>query len=136
MDILKMGAELLSQKTGGNADGDAVQAALGSLLGNGDNLDLAGLLSGLQSGGLAEIAASWLGDGENAPVSASQLQDLLSGDKLGQLASALGTDEGSVLSGLQEALPQMVDKSSSGGGLLDAVGGLGGVADLAKGFLK
>ena len=47
-------------------------------------------------------------------------------------ASQLGTDEGSLLDGLKDALPQMVDKASSGGSLLDSVGGLGG---LAKKFL-
>lgn len=140
MDILKMGAEILGKQLSGGgqeADTSAVQEALGSVLGgSGDGIDLGGLLGNLQSSGLAEVAGSWLGDGDNAPISASQLQDLLGSDKIGQLASALNSDEGSVLSGLQDAIPQMVDKSSSGGSLLDAVGGLGGVADLAKGFFK
>ncbi len=140
MDILKMGAELLGQKLGdqgGAAGTDAIQSALASVLGGGEGgLDIGSLVSGLQQGGLAELAGSWLGDGENAPISASQLRDVLGSDKIGQLASQLGSDEDSILSGLQDAIPQMVDKSSSGGSLLDAVGGLGGVADLAKGFLK
>jgi len=135
MDIMKLGTQLLLSKVGGNADSSAVQNALGGLLGNGDAPDMGGLISGLQSKGLGDIAGSWLGDGDNSPISAEQLKGAVDGNKLSQLASALGTDEGSVLSGLQDAMPQMVDKASSGGSLLDSIGGLGGAAKLAKGLL-
>ena len=52
--------------------------------------------------------------------------------KISQAAAELGTDEGSLLNGLSQALPQMIDKSSSGGSLLDAVGGLDGALNMAK----
>lgn len=138
MDILKIGAGLLAQKLGGGAaqDEGAVQSALAGALGDGEGMDIAGMLGGLQGGNLAEIAGSWLGDGENQAVSADQVKEMVGSDKISQLAQQLGQDEGSVLSGLQEALPQMVDQGSSGGGLLDSLGGLGGVANLAKGLLK
>ena len=137
MDIMKLGTQLLMSKLGGggSADSGAVQNALGSLLGNGETPDIGSLLTGLQSGGLGDIANSWLGDGDNAPISADQLKNVVDGNKLSKLASVLGTDEGSVLSGLQEAMPQMVDKASSGGSLLDSIGGISGVAKFAKGLL-
>ena len=138
MDILKLGTELLMSKvgSGGQTDLGAVQAALSSLIGQGDSLDIAGLVSGMQSGGLGEIAQSWLGDGDNSPISTDQIKNVIEENKLSQLASVTGTDENSILSGLQEVIPQMVDKSSKGGSLLDSIGGLGGVAALAKNFLK
>ncbi len=134
---MKLGTQLLMSKLSGgaNADSGAVQNALGSLLGNGKTPDIGSLLSGLQSGGLGDIAKSWLGDGDNAPISADQLKNVVDENKLSKLASVLGTDEGSVISGLQEAMPQMVDKASSGGSLLDSIGGISGVAKLAKGLL-
>ena len=137
MDIMKLGTQLLMSKLGGgtNTDSDTVQNALGSLLGDGEMPDIGGLLSGFQSNGLGDIAKSWLGDGDNAPISTNQLKNVVDGNKLSKLASVLGTDEGSVLSGLQEAMPQMVDKASSGGSLLDSIGGISGVANLAKGLL-
>ena len=138
MDLMKLGTQLLMSKLGGNAQGNssAIQAALGGLLGNGDSPDMAGLVNSLQSGGLGDIAQSWLGDGDNAAISADQIKNVVDSNKLSDLAAAAGTDENSILSGLQEAMPQMVDKASSGGSLLDSVGGLAGVASLAKGFLK
>lgn len=133
MDIMKLAQGMLAQKLGGN--NAAVGAVLNNLIGQGDSMDLGGLVSGFQEKGLGDVASSWLGDGENAPVSADQLKDVLGGEQIAQAASQLGTDEGSLLSGLQDALPQLVDKASSGGSLLDSVGGVGGLAGMAKKFL-
>ena len=136
MDIMNIGKALLAQKLGGN--NAMIEAAMGSLLGGGQQgggLDIGNLVSGMQAKGLGDVASSWLGDGENASISPDQLKDVLGQDKIAAAAEQLGTDEGSLLDGLKDALPQMVDKSSSGGSLLDSVGGLGGVANMAKKFL-
>lgn len=134
MDILQMGAELLKNSMGdeGNQNTEAVSDVLKKLIGSGDEFDLAGMVSTIQSGGLASIASSWLGDGSNEAVSESQVRDVIGGDKIAEAAAQLGTDENTLLAGLSEALPQIVDQSSSGGSLLDAVGGLGGAMDMVK----
>jgi uncharacterized protein YidB (DUF937 family) len=44
------------------------------------------------------------------------------------MATELNTDENSLLDSLKEVLPQIIDKSSSGGSLLDSAGGLLGMA--------
>ena len=77
----------------------------------------------------------WLGDGGNASVSDSQVRDMIGSDKITEAAAQLGTDENSLLAGLTKVLPEMVDRSSSGGSLLDAIGGLDGAVDMAKKFL-
>ena len=137
MDVMKLATGLLAKKLGGNLGGAALNQAMGRLLGQSKEggLDIGNLVNGLQSKGLGDVASSWLGDGENAEISADQLKDVLGGEKISQAAAELGTDEGSLLAGLQDAIPQMVDKSSSGGSLLDSLGGLGGVANMAKKFL-
>lgn len=135
MDILELGAKLLKDKLGGaGGDDKEVASALGGLIGGGEGkLDLGGLVEKFKSGGLADLAESWLGDGENAGVSADQVKKALGDDKVKEMAAKLGSDENSVLDGLKDALPQMIDKSSSGGSLLDS---LGGIAGLAKKFMK
>jgi uncharacterized protein YidB (DUF937 family) len=90
------------------------------------------MISAMQSGGLTSVVASWLGDGGNAAVSDSQVRDVIGSDKITEAAAQLGTDENSLLAGLTQVLPEMVDKSSSGGSLLDAIGGLDGAMDIAK----
>jgi len=133
MDVMNLAKGLLAQKLGGNSD--AIGGILNSLIGGGNSADIGGLVNGLKEKGLGDVADSWLGDGDNAEISADQLKDVLGGEKVAAAAAELGTDEGSLLDSLKEAIPQMVDKSSSGGSLLDKVGGLGAVAGMAKKFL-
>lgn len=131
MDMMDLAKGMLAKKLGG--DSDAMSAVVGNLLGQGGGgLDLGSLVSGLQSKGLGDVAESWLGDGENASISADQIKDVLGGEKIAAAAAELGTDEGSLLSGLQDALPQIVDKSSRGGSLLDSLGGAAALGGLAK----
>lgn len=139
MDIMKIGAQLLASKLGGNADTNNIQSAIGGLLGGNNSeggLDIGGLVSNLQNGGLSNIAESWLGDGDNEEISEEQVESLFGSEKIQEVASQLGTDQGSLLSSLKDTLPQIVDKSSSGGSLLDSIGGVSGLAGLANKFLK
>ena len=139
MDLLQMGAQLMAQQLGGstNASSDSLQKVLGSLIGDGDSLNIGSLIEKMQSdgSGLADIARSWLGDGDNAAISASQLRDVIDTDQLQKSAAELGTNQDSLMDILTQAIPQMVDSGSQGGSLLDSIGGLGGIANLAKGFL-
>ena len=130
MDFMNLAKSMLAQKLGG--DSDAIGGVMDSLLGGGDKADLGGLVSGMKEKGLGDIASSWLGDGDNADISPDQLKEVLGSEKVAEAAAKLGTDEGSLLDGLKDALPQMIDKSSNGGSLLDSVGGIGGLAGMAK----
>ncbi len=139
MDIMKLGTQLLMSKLGGTANAGGIEAALSGLLGSENSgnggLDLGSLVSKMtseQGGGLQNLAASWLGDGANEAISGEQIKSLFGNDKIAQFASQLGIDENSAAESLSDAVPQMVDKSSSGGSLLDAVGGIEGALNLAK----
>lgn len=142
MDLMKLGTQLLMNKLNVDADGDGtpdgIMGALSGLIGgdNGD-LDLSSIVSKMHSGDneLSGTLASWLGDGENAPISVDQITALFGSDKLADFAGRLNLDPGAAAEKLSEALPEIVDQSSSGGSLLDSVGGLGGALDLAKKFL-
>ena len=138
MDLLQMGAQIMAQQLGGNADPDSLQHTLNGLIGDGDSMDIASLVAKMQagSGGLGDVVQSWLGDGDNAAISASQLQDVIDTDRLQQSAAELGTDQDSLLEMLANTVPQMVDNGSKGGSLLDSLGGIEGVANLAKGFFR
>lgn len=142
MDLMKLGTELILSKLGNSTSESGISSALSSLLGGTNSgeggLDLGSLVSNMigNGGGLENIVGSWLGDGDNEAVSATQIKDILGGDKISEFASKLGIDEDLAADSLAEAVPQMVDKGSSGGSLLDAVGGVDGVLNLAKKFLS
>lgn len=138
MDMMKLATQLLASKLGGNADNSMVESVIGGLLGGsgGKGMDLGSIVGNLQNSGLGDIASSWLGDGDNEHISREQISGMLGSDKVAQAAEALGADQNDLLRGLQNMLPQVIDKSSSGGSLLDSVGGIGGLAGLASKFLK
>jgi len=129
MDLMKLGTQLLASKLGSGANSGAVASALGGLLSGGEGQsNLGGIISAMQGKGLGSIAESWLGDGNNADISSDQVREVVGSDKIAAMASELNTDEGSILDGLKDALPQIIDKSSRGGSLLGDAGGLLGMA--------
>ncbi|MFT4635085.1 MAG: hypothetical protein ACI854_001242 [Arenicella sp.] len=140
MDMMKLATQLLASKLGDSTgqSNDMVENVIGSLLGGAESsgIDLGSLVGNLQNSGLGDIAKSWLGDGDNSGISQLQIESMLGSDKIQNAAQALGANQSDLLRGLQDILPQLVDKSSSGGSLLDSVGGIGGLASLAGKFLK
>ena len=133
MDLMQLGTQLLANQLGSGANSDAITKALGGLLSDSSGkLDLGSLVTAMQGMDLGSIAESWLGDGDNADISTDQVRQVVGNDKVAAMASELETDEDSVLNGLKDALPQIIDKSSVGGSLLDNPGDL---LNLAKKFL-
>ena len=137
-DLLKMGASAFmnsnrSGETGSGLDLSSLTSALSGLTGDSDEggLDIGSLLSKMQGGGMAEMAQSWLGDGENQPMEDNQVSEMFGADKISQFASRLGMSESEAIGGLRDAMPQMVDNASSGGSILDSIGGIGGAINLA-----
>ena len=134
MDILKMGAEMLTQKLGSSVGTEGMMSALSGLLGDGKGgIDLAGLASKMMaSGDLASLAKSWLGDGANQNMSPASLMSVLGENKIADFAGKVGVDTTTAANGLSDVLPTLMDKASSGGSLLDSVGGAGGLLGMAK----
>ena len=136
-ELLKMGATLFSKSNlsgdaGSNLDINSLASALSSLSGSGGSFDFGALINNLDSGGLGDLAKSWLGDGANASISPEQLSNVLGSDKIAAFASQLGISEAEAAGGLSEAIPEMVNNASSGGSLLDSIGGVEGALGLAN----
>ena len=133
MDILKLATDLFMQKVGGgNLDAATVQGALAGLLGDGGQVDIAGIVDKLQGSGLAALATSWLGDGGNAPMVPAQVLEIFGQGQIADFAATTGIETERAAGGLAAMLPELVDKCSSGGSLLDAVGGAGGLLGAAS----
>lgn len=128
MDFMKLGQELLGDKMG---DLGGVMEALSGLT-SGEGLDIAGIADKLKESGLSDQVSSWLGDGDNAPVSADQLTSAFGPDKINEMASKLGVDAGSAAETLSQVMPSIMDKMSSGGNLLDSFSAGGDPMDIAK----
>lgn len=136
-ELLQLGATLFSKSnlsgdTGSNLDIGTLVTALSGLSSEGGNFNLGSLVNNMDAGGLGSIAKSWLGDGANTGISPEQIISALGSNKIDGFASQLGLSTEEAAGGLSEALPQMVDKASSGGSLLDSLGGVEGVLGMAN----
>ena len=65
---------------------------------------LGDLIGKFQQGGLGDAAASWVGSGQNMPVSADQITDVFGGDMLSKIASQLGVSHGEAAGQLSQLL--------------------------------
>ena len=139
-DLLKMGATaFMNSRNSGDAGsgldlGSLTSALSGLTGGNSDNggFDIGSILGKMQGGGMADMAQSWLGDGDNEPMEDDHVVNMFGSDKISEFASQLGLSESEAIGGLRDAMPQMVDNASSGGSLLDSIGGIGGAINMAS----
>ena len=107
--LLQIALQMLTGGSGqpGGAAGGGGLGGLGSLGALGG---LGGLIQAFQRNGLGEQMQSWIGTGQNLPVSADQLQQVLGADTLSQISQQLGMSSGQASSGLAELLPQLIDR--------------------------
>ena len=106
--------------SGGGGLGSVLGSALGGGGAGGGGLGgLGGLIGALTQGGLGNAASSWVGTGQNLPVSAEQLQSALGGSDggglLAQLAQQAGMSHGEAANGLSQILPGLIDKLTPDG---------------------
>ncbi|MFF1452416.1 YidB family protein [Streptomyces sp. NPDC058274] len=112
---------------GGNVLGALLQSlGGGGTVGNGSN-PLGGLLDMLAKSGLADQAQSWVGTGENKPVTGEQVQQALPDGTLQKVADQAGVTPEQAADHLAQSLPQAVDKLTPEGRIPT-----GSLADLVK----
>ena len=111
---------------------------------------LIGVLGGLlaQSGGLQGLAnkfaqsgqgnafQSWVGMGENQPVSSNQIQSAIGSDQVNALAAKLGVDPAQASHFLAEYLPKVVDKLTPEGKVDPTADHQQGLANLIPSLLQ
>ncbi|MBE2895554.1 DUF937 domain-containing protein [Pasteurellaceae bacterium HPA106] len=117
----KVVGSVLSGLLGQGKSGQSVQAMqlINALLNSQGGLQ--GLLAKLQQGGLGDLVQSWLGQGENKPVSPQEIDHALGSKELEQAAQQAGLENKHQASDLlSQFLPQIVDKFSPNGHLNDA----------------
>ena len=78
---------------------------------------LGGLVNKLKQGGLGDVVNSWVGSGQNQPVSPKQLSPALGSDIIKALAQRSGLSEEEITKQLSQVLPGVVDKLTPAGRL-------------------
>ena len=121
MGLLDSVAGAVLGKVLGGSQGGVGQIAMDMLNNSGG---LGGLLDKFKQGGLAEQAASWVGKGENLPVSADQITSILGNDTITAMAAKFGISTEELSGKIAQYLPEMVDKATPDGEVTEKSGDL------------
>ena len=99
--------------------GDFVKGVTGGQAAGGENPagGLGGLIDSFKKAGLGEKADSWVGTGENQPVTEPEVEKGVGADVLDDLAAQTGMSRDELLKRLATVLPGMVDKMTPSGRL-------------------
>jgi len=108
-----------------SARGDMLGAVLQMLAEGGDGIGVDGLIERFDRCGMSDVLHSWIGRGNNLPISPDDVQRVL-GSEIVDIAQQLGLSERVTADRLSQMLPFVVDKLTPHGRLpADGLGDLG-----------
>ena len=119
--------------------GSVLLSTVISMLANGQHPQGAGigglgdLVGRFTQGGMGDVIGSWIGHGQNAPISGDQLSKVLGPDVIGQIASQLGLSHGDAAGQLSQMLPEVINRLTPHGQAPS--GGLGAAEDILASLL-
>ena len=99
----------------GGAVGAGMVTAVNSLIEKHGGLQ--GIVAQFQKQGLGPTIQSWIGTGENLPITPDQVHQALGSDTIQQLAAKLGIPPDQLEAKLSQILPQAIDKMTPDGKL-------------------
>ena len=117
MGLLDSIKGMLGQSGGGK---DVMSQLAGMLTGKGgDGLGLSRLLEQFKGAGLGDKADSWVGTGENQPLSPAEVQKAIGDDRLAKMSKQTGQSVGSLTTDLSKMIPDAVNKLTPDGKVPD-----------------
>jgi uncharacterized protein YidB (DUF937 family) len=108
-----MGFDDILGKLGGQHGQDGGLASIQKMFSSGGGLQ--GLTSKLTNSGLGQQVQSWVGTGENKPVTGAQVQQAVDPKTLDQMASQAGMTPAETSEHVAKVLPEMVDQATPQG---------------------
>ena len=94
-----------------------LSVVLSEVMGSGGQGGLSAIVAKLEQAGFADQVKSWIGTGQNLPITADQLKQVLGNDTVRQLAAKYNIPIDQVAEVLAHQLPVAVDRASPDGTL-------------------
>jgi uncharacterized protein YidB (DUF937 family) len=114
-----LGGMLGGGTTRGGSGGGIGDILGGMLCGGSAGGALGGLLEQFQRAGYADQANSWVGTGQNLPISPDVIGQVFGGGALSRIARQAGISEAEASQGLSQILPEVVDRLTPNGSVPD-----------------
>ncbi len=102
--------------TSAQSGSGAMVAGLMSMLCNHPG-GLSGLVQSFEQNGLGHLMSSWTGNGDNLPISAEQVTNVLGSQRVAEFAAKAGISPENAASHLAELLPSVINQLSPEGKL-------------------
>ena len=118
------------------AGGTDWMGVIGNLINNPQTGGLQGLIQSFKDKGLDGVVSSWIGTGENLPISAEQLTSVLGSSHLQEMAQKVGLPVDGLTEKLSVLPPQVVDQLTPTGSVPEEGGLLAQGMGLLGGLLK
>ena len=83
------------------------------------NGGLGGILEKFNQGGLGDLAASWIGQGQNQSLSEDQVGSVFGNDMITEMASKFGVDSSLLTGQIAQYLPELVNQATPAGAVDD-----------------
>ena len=103
-----LGAASGAQTSSGSGEANPLLGIVGGLLTQAGGLQ--GLAGKFSQSGHGDAFSSWVGMGENHPVSGDQIQEVLGSDQIRAIAARIGVDPALASNFMAEYLPKIIDK--------------------------
>ena len=103
----------ITSKLGGQQGQDGGLASLQKMINSSGGLH--GLTSKLASSGLGQQVQSWVGHGDNQPVTGNQVAEVMDPSQVNAMAKQSGLTPEETCDQVAQALPQMVDQATPQG---------------------
>ena len=97
---------------------------------------LSGLVQQFHDKGLGSLVSSWVGTGQNLPISTDQLQHVLGSEQVKQLAAQAGISPETASSHLTQLLPMLIDKLTPNGRVPEASSSTSSMLEAGLDMLK
>src|SRR5438309_10807565 len=101
----------------GQLEAAVVPFVLSQVLGNGSQGGLNAIVAKLEQAGFGDQVKSWIGNGQNLPITAEQLQQVFGSDTVKQLAARFNIPVDQLGKVLEQYVPAAVDYASPDGKL-------------------
>lgn len=121
-----MGIQDVITKLGGQNGQKGAMAQIQTLFGG---QDMKGIVTQLTSAGMGQHVQSWIGMGNNQPVSGDQIQQAVDPAALAQVAQRTGLQPQQVCDHVAQVLPHLIDQATPDGEM-----GAGDTGMMSKGM--
>ncbi|MEN9374671.1 MAG: hypothetical protein RIR79_2223 [Pseudomonadota bacterium] len=116
--------------------GGMTGVVVGLLANNSEHGGINGLMGKFTQAGLGNVVQSWIGTGQNLPVSAEQITSVLGNSTVATIAKQLGVEPQSAAGQLAQMLPTVIDQLTPKGNAPQSGFDAGDLMKLASSFMN